>query len=115
MAVRPSVTTLVKSWPLNAANPPILRVRRTESKLPSMDDRFGGESNVRANHERPDGEVARVRRLYLDLMKRALTHTLYRPMDIRWEEGEGGYVGDDDLRESVIAEISKADFDWVEV
>jgi hypothetical protein len=80
-----------------------------------MDDRFGGESNVRANHERPNGEVAQVRRLYLDLMKRALTHTLYRPMDIRWEEGEGGYVGGDDLRESVIAEISKADFDWVEV
>lgn len=30
-------------------------------------------------------QVAAIRRLYLDLLKRALTHTTYWPLDVRWD------------------------------
>ena len=60
-----------------------------------------------------DAEVARLRRQYLDLMKGALTHTLYRPMDVRFNDG--GYVVGEEMRESVEQEFSKKDFDWADV
>ena len=58
-------------------------------------------------------EVERLRRRYLDLMKRALTHTLYRPMDVRWDESQ--YVGDEEMKAAVVEELSKEDFDWVKI
>ncbi len=58
-------------------------------------------------------EVERLRRRYLEVVKRALLHTLYRPMDFRFEDG--GFEPDDDMREAVIAEWSKPDFDWADV
>ncbi len=58
-------------------------------------------------------ETARLRDLYLDLMKGALTHTLYRPMDVRFENA--GYVVGEEMRESVEKEFSKPDFDWADV
>jgi O-methyltransferase len=66
-------------------------------------------------HEPPPDELARVRDLYLRCMKGALTHTLYRPMDVRFENA--GYVlGDEDeMREAVSKEFSKEDFDWADV
>ena len=58
-------------------------------------------------------EVERVRKLYLDTIKRALLHTLYQPLDIRFDEG--GYVPDEELRAAVITEMSREDFDWADV
>jgi O-methyltransferase len=48
-------------------------------------------------------------------MKGALTHTLYRPMDVRFENA--GYVGTEssEMRKSVESELSKKDFDWADV
>ncbi len=61
-----------------------------------------------------DAEIARLRARYLDLLKGALTHTLYRPMDVRFENS--GYVLDEaEMRESVEKEFSKEDFDWADV
>ena len=61
-----------------------------------------------------DAEIARLRARYLDIVKGALTHTLYRPMDVRFENS--GYVLDEaEMRESVEKEFSKADFDWADV
>ena len=65
-----------------------------------------------ATHDN-DAEVARLRRRYLDLMKGALTHTLYRPMDVRFENA--GYVVGEEMRESVEKEFSKENFDWADV
>ncbi len=59
------------------------------------------------------GEIERLRNGYLEVVKRALTHTLYRPMDVRFNDG--GYVADEKLKESVVVELSKKDFDWVTV
>jgi hypothetical protein len=63
----------------------------------------------------PEAETARLRARYLDLMKGALTHTLYRPMDVRFENA--GYVMSDDneMRDAVTAELSKESFDWADV
>jgi O-methyltransferase len=62
-------------------------------------------------------EIARLRKRYLDQTERALTHMLYRPMDIRWEESpdEGDYVGDDDLRAAAAQELGRDGFNWGEV
>jgi O-methyltransferase len=61
-----------------------------------------------------DKELARLRARYLDVVKGALTHTLYRPMDVRFENS--GYVLDEaEMRESVEKEFSKQDFDWADV
>jgi O-methyltransferase len=62
-----------------------------------------------------DAEVTRLRGRYLDLVKSALTHLLYRPLDVRFENA--GYVVEDDeaMREAVVAEFSKKDFDWADV
>src|SRR5262245_59412504 len=77
-----------------------------EEREPERDE--PGRATVR------DAEIARLRNRYLDLMKGALTHTLYRPMDVVFENA--GYVVDaDEMRESVEAEFSKKDFDWAEI
>jgi hypothetical protein len=60
-----------------------------------------------------EAEVARLRARYLDLMKGALTHTLYRPIDVRFENH--GYVVGEEMRESVEKEFSKENFDWADV
>jgi hypothetical protein len=62
-----------------------------------------------------DTEAARLRARYLDLMKGALTHTLYRPMDVRFENA--GYVMNDEneMRDAVAAELTKESFDWADV
>ena len=60
-----------------------------------------------------DAEVLRLRRQYLELMKGALTHTIYRPMDVRFNDG--GYVVGEEMRESVEKELSRKDFDWADV
>ncbi len=62
---------------------------------------------------RDDAEVVRLRRRYLDLMKGALTHTIYRPIDVRFENA--GYVVGEEMRESVENEFSKPGFDWADV
>jgi hypothetical protein len=68
----------------------------------------------RGQKDTGDGaEAVRLRARYLDLMKGALTHTLYRPMDVRFENS--GYVVGEEVRESVEKEFSKADFDWADV
>jgi hypothetical protein len=59
------------------------------------------------------GEVERLRTGYLEVVKRALTHTLYRPMDVRFNDA--GYVPDESFRESVTAEITSDGFDWATV
>jgi hypothetical protein len=70
---------------------------------------------LRVSRARDDDEVARLRARYLDLLKSALTHTLYRPMDVRFENA--GYVGTEtnEMRASVEAEFAKPDFDWADV
>jgi O-methyltransferase len=64
-----------------------------------------------------DAELARVRKRYIDLTERALTHMLYRPMDIRWEENPetDDYVGDEDLRAAAAQELGKEGFNWGEI
>lgn len=82
--------------------------------------RLRGGNDKRAENQPADNmpaedasEAARLRARYLDLMKGALTHTLYRPMDARFENA--GYVVGEEMRESVEKEFSKADFDWADV
>jgi O-methyltransferase len=58
-------------------------------------------------------EIERLRNGYLEVVKRALTHTLYRPMDVRFNDS--GYVPDESFRETVTAELTSKDFDWVQV
>lgn len=58
-------------------------------------------------------QLTRLRQLYLDLTKRALTHLLYRPLDIHFEDT--GDVPDDELREAAAKEMSRPGFDWAEV
>src|SRR5262249_10753873 len=75
--------------------------------------RFRGSRQAPSDAPMDDAEVARLRRRYLDLMKGALTHTLYRPMDVRFENA--GYVVGEEMRESVEKEFSKENFDWADV
>jgi hypothetical protein len=62
-------------------------------------------------------DVARLRTLYLDVLERALTHMLYRPLDIRWEENPqpDDWHGSDELREAAIRELSQEGFNWEKV
>jgi len=69
---------------------------------------------VRKTTQTPSDEVLRLRRRYLDLMKGALTHTLYRPMDVVFENA-GYVIEEDEMREAVEAEFSKPHFDWADV
>ena len=64
-----------------------------------------------------DAEIARLRRRYIDLVELALTHMLYRPFDIRWDQNPepDDYEGTDELREAAAKEFSRADFDWADV
>ena len=58
-------------------------------------------------------EAARLRGRYLDVVKRALTHMLYRPLDVNWHDP--GYVEDEELRKSVEKELAKPDFNWTDI
>ncbi len=64
----------------------------------------------------PD-EIARLRRRYIDLMEGALTHLIYRPLDVRWDENPApdDYGGSDELREAAAKEFAREDFDWANV
>lgn len=53
------------------------------------------------------------RSLYLDLMKRALTHLLYRPLDVHFEDL--GIEPDAAMKEAAAKEFAKPDFDWANV
>ena len=61
--------------------------------------------------------LSRLRQRYIDTVEHALTHTLYRPLDIRWEEKPEPeeYAGSDELREAAVRELSQANFDWAAV
>ncbi len=67
-------------------------------------------ANARAD---VDAEIARLRDRYLFLVKNALTHMLYRPMDIRFDDA--GYVVDEDMRKAAQLELSKKSFNWPDV
>jgi hypothetical protein len=62
-------------------------------------------------------ELRRLRRLYIDLMQGALTHMLYRPFDIRWDQQPepDDYQGSDELRKAAMQELAREDFDWANV
>src|SRR5205814_1372019 len=62
-------------------------------------------------------EAARLRSRYIDLMERALTHLLYRPLDIQWEEDTtpDEYAGSEELRAAAVEELAREDFDWASV
>lgn len=64
----------------------------------------------------PD-EVARLRSRYIDLVERALTHVLYRPLDIQWQENTAPdeYAGSEELRAAAAKELARKDFDWASV
>lgn len=63
-----------------------------------------------------DHDVARLRILYLDLLERALTHMLYRPLDITLEESlDPDDPGGSDVREAASRGRSQKDFNWVKV
>jgi hypothetical protein len=64
-----------------------------------------------------DREIARVRKRYLDTVEHALTHMLYRPLDIRWEENpaDDDYTGDESLRAAAVQEFTREGFNWGEV
>ncbi len=64
-----------------------------------------------------ESELDRLRTRYLDTVERALTHMLYRPFDIRWDESPpvDEYEGSEELREAAIKEFLKPDFDWADV
>lgn len=73
-------------------------------------------ARFRSRADRPreqNDELARVRSRYLDLMKRALTHLLYRPLDVHFEDAS--YVPDEAMREAAAKEFAKPDFDWANV
>jgi hypothetical protein len=79
---------------------------------PAVDAASGDESAMVT--PRPDtDEVSRLRARYLDLMKRALTHLLYRPMDVHFNDAD--YVPSDEMREAAAKEFAKPDFDWANV
>lgn len=58
-------------------------------------------------------DVARLRQLYIERTKRALTHLLYRPIDINFNDAD--YVPSDEMRAAAWKEFSKPDFDWADV
>src|SRR6476469_2038979 len=58
------------------------------------------------------GSTEHLRERYLTLLKRALTHTLYWPLDIDWSHDHK--KTDAVLTESVAEELAKPDFDWAQ-
>ncbi len=62
-------------------------------------------------------EVARLRRRCIDLTERALTHVLYRPFDIRWEENPepDDESGSDEMKAAAAKEMAGKGFDWAQV
>ncbi len=77
------------------------------------DDDDGFASSPEASRD----EIARLRRRYIDLMQGALTHLIYRPLDVRWYEDPppDDYGGSDELRAAAVKELSRADFNWADV
>ncbi len=59
------------------------------------------------------GSTEHLRERYLTLLQRALTHTLYWPLDIDWSNDHK--KTDAVLTESVAKELAKPDFDWAQV
>lgn len=78
----------------------------------AVDASSGNDSGARSGRA-ADDEIARLRTKYLELMKRALTHLLYRPMDIHFNDAD--YVPDEAMREAAAKEFAKPDFDWAKV
>jgi O-methyltransferase len=62
-------------------------------------------------------EIDRLRSRYIELVQLALTHMLYRPFDIRWDESPepDDYAGSVELREAAAQEFAREDFDWADV
>ena len=62
-------------------------------------------------------EIGRLRSRYIELVQLALTHMLYRPFDIRWDETAPAddYAGSEELREAAAKEFARDDFDWADV
>jgi len=60
-----------------------------------------------------DDELERVRERYLDVVKRALTHLLYRPLDVHFEDL--GIDVDPEMRAAAAREFARPDFDWADV
>jgi O-methyltransferase len=62
-------------------------------------------------------EIGRLRSRYIELVQLALTHMLYRPFDIRWDETPptDDYAGSEELREAAAKEFARDDFDWADV
>jgi hypothetical protein len=54
-----------------------------------------------------------LQRLYIDLLKRALTHTLYWPLDFDWINGPE--QTDEALVQDVLKAVSSPDFDWASI
>lgn len=61
----------------------------------------------------PTAEAARLRSRYLAIVRDALTHMLYRPIDVRFDLA--AYSASDEMREAVVGELSKEEFDWAAV
>ena len=77
----------------------------------AVNDPAGNDS---ASARRAVGDdVARLRQLYIEVTKRALTHLLYRPIDINFHDAD--YVPSDEMRAAAWKEFSKPDFDWAKV
>jgi O-methyltransferase len=74
-------------------------------------------ATLASSPESQPGEAARLRSRYIDLMERALTHLIYRPLDIHWEENTApdDYAGSEELRAAAAVELAREDFDWASV
>jgi len=64
-----------------------------------------------------NAEIDRLRGRYIELVQLALTHMLYRPFDIRWDQSPepDDYAGSEELREAAAKEFAREDFDWADV
>ena len=71
------------------------------------------ERSVRTNtaHDLEHARSAELRRLYLDLLKRALTHTLYWPLDLYWSTD----FKTPELREAVREAFARGEVDLQEM
>jgi hypothetical protein len=77
-----------------------------------------GEPGVEAvRSSESSAEIDRLRSRYIELVQLALTHMLYRPFDIRWDESPepDDYAGSEELREAAAKEFAREDFDWADV
>jgi O-methyltransferase len=58
-------------------------------------------------------QTEHLRERYLTLLQRALTHTLYWPLDLDWNNDHK--KADAALADSIATELAKPDFDWAQV